>query len=229
MTRYYKLLRPSGETLQYRSGWTIPTDGPGPWVEAHDPGPLVPCENGVHVLTVEQLRWWARTDTVLVEVEIAGDEMLNALDQTIVRRARPHRVVPGWTDAVISRWARECAERALCIHAAAALRSAGMAEQADQLGSLSPIAAAATYAQAAAAEAVRHGGPAVLAYTAAAEAQLAVTYAAFSAFSAVACATYAADVAARAAGRDDAAEAVSVEVAWQSRRLAELVGLDPES
>jgi len=169
MTGYYKLLRPNGLTLHGRAGWTIPTDGPGPWVEAHDPGPLVPCRNGVHVLTVDQLPYWADTGTVLVEVEIGGDELLSDTGKTIVRRARPIRVVPGWTDGAIRRWEHECAARA-------------------GYTSVEPSDGAGYYADRAALAA----------------ASSATTEAAYAA-------------------------AYAAERVWQSRRLAELVGLDPES
>ncbi len=172
MTRYYKLLLPSGRTLHGRSGWTIPTDAPGPWIEAHDPGPLVPCRNGVHVLTVAQLPYWADTGTVLVEVEVSGDEVLTDTEKTVVRRARPVRVVPGWSDRALSRWGHECAAR----------------DPAARPPAL--VGAAAYYADRAAHAAAYAIAP-----------HVAARYAA----------------------------AYAAERTWQSRRLAELVGLDPES
>ena len=88
--------------------WPLPTDdGPGDWVEAHDPGPLVMCRNGVH-LTDWTGVWsgWAQAGMTIYEVEADGERIgdITTDDRKIaVRRARLTRRVP---DAELPAWWR---------------------------------------------------------------------------------------------------------------------------
>jgi hypothetical protein len=241
---YYKLLLNDGRTLHRYPGWVFPTDGPGPWVEAHDPGPLKAKVNGVHVLSVDQLRWWARIETVLVEVEVDG-ELVAEMNKTVVRRARPVRVVSGWTDDALSRWAYECADRAVRIHATAALRAAGLTAQAERLASLAPVVdvANAFYAYLLLIDAIDGTANAdcQTAYHVVSNAEAAVAHAIYSNSNVdkhiAAAAHHASNAACHVTGHYDIYSDVNIycdvvdhvaERAWQSRRLAELVGLAPD-
>jgi hypothetical protein len=197
----------------------------------------VGAKNGVHVLTVYQLRQWAYADTALVEVEVDGDILIDIrLDMTIVRRARPIRVVPGWTNEAIRRWAFECADRAVRIHVPPALRAAGLAKHADRLASLPPVRDASSLSRA---DRLLSHARRILRRIGGGSGRVVGGVGRFSVFENASYALYnAADVGeAVAAARSAALNGVSAasyygdaaaERIWQSRRLAELVGLDPE-
>lgn len=82
---------------------------PGVWWEA-DPGPLVPCRNGLHACRVDDLAFWLADE--LWEVEL-GDEWIEAPDALVARRARLSRKIERWGDAEIrARFAAACVARA---------------------------------------------------------------------------------------------------------------------
>jgi hypothetical protein len=108
--KYYKWLMLDGRTpITHDGSWGLPGDGkPGAWREVE--GDLIPCENGLHVCTRDQVIEWG--GEVLYEVEVSG-ESVTADDKVVVRRARLAREVGRWTDQTAREFACDCAERAL--------------------------------------------------------------------------------------------------------------------
>lgn len=82
---------------------------------------------------------WAQFGTVLAEVEVDGDESATDGNRIVVRRARPMRLVPGWTDETILSWGFECIDRAIRVHLATALESAGLPGLSNSLKGLEQI------------------------------------------------------------------------------------------
>lgn len=77
----YKVTNKQG-TSQYNHGnWDLPKNGaPGAWLEAHDAGPLVMCQNGIHAWENEETAKAQRTQyghgmgqVYLIELEGALD------------------------------------------------------------------------------------------------------------------------------------------------------------
>ncbi len=106
MTTHLKALR-SGRRATHVDGFTWPE--PGEWLEVE--GPLVPCENGLHVATPTQVLDWLSDALWLVEVD---GETVDAGDKTVVRRARLVRPLP-WDSRVARVFAADCAGRVLPI------------------------------------------------------------------------------------------------------------------
>lgn len=123
MTKAYKFLSPGAVGLFSEFTWPPA----GEWVEAAEP--LADCRVGVHALRFEQLLDWI--DDELWEVELDGavverDEMLVAERGRLVRR------IEEWDEAAAHSFADACAVRSAG-YAAAALRRAGLPEEAAQL------------------------------------------------------------------------------------------------
>ena len=108
MTSYYKVLTSNGRSTFQDYQWPLPHDGQaGAWVDAHDPGPLELCGNGIHVTSWGGV-WanWIVTNGVIYRVEIEGDTVGDIDDvekerKIAARRARLTRVVtraecPDW-------------------------------------------------------------------------------------------------------------------------------------
>ena len=126
----YKFLGPGRVGLF--SDFTWPE--PGEWVEIHQP--IVDCLHGVHALRFEQILDWI--DDELWEVELGGaieerEEMLVAERGRLVRR------VEEWDTAAARSFADACAWRAGAL-AAAALRRAGLVDEAQQLADATELA-----------------------------------------------------------------------------------------
>ena len=104
---FYKVLNLDGSCYYGGTGSWVQ----GKWREVT--GELIPCENGLHVLTRDQLVYWLgpRIDTV----EAAPDtEMIcSEPDKTVVRRARTVSTLTTWTSRTQRLFAADCAERAL--------------------------------------------------------------------------------------------------------------------
>jgi hypothetical protein len=145
----FEPLHPDGRTLKTRRnprpGWTLPTLtpvgdwSPGAWVTAKSSGPLSVPGNGVLVMGADTLLNWAQFGTVLAEVEVDGDESATDGNRIVVRRARPMRLVPGWTDETILSWGFECIDRAIRVHLATALESAGLPRLSNSLKGIEQI------------------------------------------------------------------------------------------
>ena len=112
MTDFYKLTGEQGEAIHGGSGtWPLPTaDGPGDWLTAA--GPLVPCENGLHVLRREHVLFeWIGPVLWRVEVDAAG--LIEDATKCVVARARLIERVEPWNPVTLRLFAADCAERAL--------------------------------------------------------------------------------------------------------------------
>lgn len=82
---------------------------PGVWRSVE--GPLVPCENGLHLCRGErQLLDWLGPAIWLAEVE---GETLDLEDKVVCRRARLVERVTTWTDTTARLFAADCAEHVL--------------------------------------------------------------------------------------------------------------------
>jgi hypothetical protein len=73
-------------------------------------GPLVACENGYHLCSLEHLFEWAAP--CLYEAEVRG-ETLAADNKIVAREARLVRRVRAWNRTSLLRFACDCAERVL--------------------------------------------------------------------------------------------------------------------
>lgn len=100
---------------------------PGVWVETHQV--VIDCLVGVHALRVEQLPDWIDDELWEVELDGAISEQEGML---VAERGRLIRQVEAWDAAAACAFADDCALRAGEV-AAAALRRAGLEEQADSL------------------------------------------------------------------------------------------------
>ena len=111
----YKVTNEDGSCRQGVGTWSLPTknaDGswePGDWWEVT--GPLVPCENGLHLCNGEE-QLLERLGPLICEAEYDG-ERLDAADKVVVRRARLTRIVETWDARTARLFACDCAERVL--------------------------------------------------------------------------------------------------------------------
>ena len=111
MTNYYKLLNEDGTTPQGYGKWHLPkTAGkPGQWMPPIK-GKLAACENGYHVLKIENIIEWS--GACLWEVEVKG-AVVDAENKSLVRRARLIRMVEAWNHKNLRLFAADCAEHVL--------------------------------------------------------------------------------------------------------------------
>ncbi len=164
--------------------------------------------------------WWMELDDAVVgKTKVGGS------------RGRLLRPVEGWTRDVIVAWARWCADRAIHVHAVAALRSAGLDKVADRLDATPPIVDGTTSRDAArAARAAAADGRASRAASWAASAAGGAADAAGDAAARAAEAAEAAgDAAGDAAAGDAAGAAEAAEMRLISHRLCEMAGIDTEA
>jgi hypothetical protein len=82
----------------------------GQWREVK--GPLVACQNGLHLLHPEHLSLWIARDLFVAEYE---GELLDAGDKIVVRRARIVEHLKGWNERTMQLAACDFAERVLPI------------------------------------------------------------------------------------------------------------------
>jgi hypothetical protein len=111
--KLYKLTSPEGKPLHGGAGsWSKPRGKrAGAWREVT--GKVVPCENGLHLLRLQDIGRWLRTG-VLWEVE-AGTERIDHGDKIVVRRARLIRKAAVIDDKVLRLLACDFAEHVLPI------------------------------------------------------------------------------------------------------------------
>lgn len=115
----YKVLNLDGTSYHGGvGGWSLPTkhdDGswePGAWLEVE--GPLVPCENGLHLCDGErQLLEWLGPAIFEAEYDWAR---LDGEGKIVVRKARLLRRFETWNGRSARLFACDCAERVLCIY-----------------------------------------------------------------------------------------------------------------
>ena len=228
---YYKVLSRDGRAFHGGTGsWGLPNGEPGAWKTVK--GRLVPCVLGLHVCTRDQLVHWLGPAIFTVEVD---DELINAGDKTIVRKARLLGRCDNWTDRTARLFAADCAERALRRvqkrtgvktdpRSLAAVRAAReFAAGNISAGELSAARAAAWATAGAAAGAAAAAAAADAAAVAAWAAACAADAAADADAVADAVAAWAAVADADAAGAADAAAVRAAERRWQTRRLFEYI------
>jgi hypothetical protein len=201
----YKFLQP-GRTGPF-SGFTWPE--PGVWVRA-DPD-TVACRRGIHACRPRDLPWWLADE--LWEVELDG--RVQADEHKIFAPAGRLRArVDGWTSACAQEFADVCAWRAHG-RAVQALVRAGHASAADELADSGTLDDAEAVARK-----LAEGIP---------DTRISLTIAGDGAFRALTGAPpTSAYIAAHAAMRLDGAAGYASERAWQSRWLADRLGLRAE-
>lgn len=108
---YYKAFRSDGRTLLGRPAWPLPKDNePGEWVEVE--GPLVPYQNGLHVMRECDLSFWP--GPILYEVEVDG-ETVTTHHEVVARRARLLRKIETWNERTLCAWLADCVDRVLLV------------------------------------------------------------------------------------------------------------------
>jgi hypothetical protein len=87
MTTYYKVVMPDGAPTHGGNGlWPLPTeDAAGEWREID--GEIVPCQNGLHVTTLDNLHVWLTQGAVVYRAEVDGPAV-DAGNKYVARRVR---------------------------------------------------------------------------------------------------------------------------------------------
>jgi len=198
----YKFLR-SGRTGLF-SAFQWPE--PGVWVHAEPD--MVACKRGIHACRPSDLPWWLADE--LWEIELEGHVQVDE-HKIVAPAGRLRAQIEGWTPACSQEYANACAWRAH-ERAVQALTRSGHASAADQL------AACATLDDVL--RAARQLAEAIP------DTKISLTIARDGAFRALTGAPpTSAYIAAHAAMRLDGADGYAAERAWQSRWLAERLGL----
>jgi hypothetical protein len=230
MGKYYKTLDKDGCSCHGGDAeWSLPTqndDGtwtPGEWMPEVE-GPLEPCANGYHVVTLEQLLDWIGERIFEVEV---GKEILPDDDKSVVRTCCLTRECAGWDERTARLFACDCAERVLYLFEARHPddgRPRKAIETARRYAEGKAAVEELTDVWEAAREAAREAAAwaAVWAAWAAAGAAARAAAGAAAGAAARAAARAAAGAAAGAAAR---AAALDVERQWQAERLKEILEL----
>ena len=98
-----------------RGTWSLPTrNADGTWTPGRArevSGPLVPCENGLHLCRGDQLPLWLGPRISVAEYD-TREPALDPGDKIVVTRARLPRGTP-WDERIARHFACDCAERAL--------------------------------------------------------------------------------------------------------------------
>jgi hypothetical protein len=102
--KLYKVTGPGGTACHGGTGtWT-----PGEWRSVE--GPLVPCENGLHLVPAHRLIDWLGAE--IWEVETEG-ELIDAGNKWVARKARTTRRAEAWNEQTARHFAADCAEDVL--------------------------------------------------------------------------------------------------------------------
>jgi hypothetical protein len=101
----YKFLNADATSPFTRFRWSLPGDGPGPWIETA----VEPCRSGVHACRRDDLPLWL--GRVLYEVELDG-EIVAEPTKLVASRARLLRRIDAWDDRLRDVYTRMCADRA---------------------------------------------------------------------------------------------------------------------
>ena len=99
----YKWLDGNTSTHGGTGGWRK-----GRWRSVR--GPLVPCQNGLHLCREKDLLGWIAPTLWLAEHD---GELVDAGDKLVVRRARVVGRLDGWNERTARLFAADCAERVL--------------------------------------------------------------------------------------------------------------------
>ena len=105
LPQYLKFLTAGGRGPFSDFAWPI-----GEWVEIE--GPLVMCERGIHVTTIEHATEWLNDRCHPVEVR---GELIEGDTKVCVRAARLGPALETWTERTARLYAADCAERVLPI------------------------------------------------------------------------------------------------------------------
>lgn len=112
MTLYLKVL--NEDRSSYHGGQGVwPPEGewtPEPLDRSGNPGPLVPCGRGWHLIEPKDIVSWI--GPALWEAEYEG-EIVHDTDKVVVRKARLVRRIEAWNTRTLSLWAADCAEQTL--------------------------------------------------------------------------------------------------------------------
>jgi hypothetical protein len=106
-----KLYKVLGEGREAYHGGTGAWPAPGEWLAVD--GPLVLCENGLHLCRAKDLVHWLGPE--IWEAEYEG-EVVEGDDKVVVRKARLVRKCERWDERTARLFACDCAERALPIY-----------------------------------------------------------------------------------------------------------------
>lgn len=105
--RAYKVLS-DGKSEFTQLHWPLPAGAtPGQWVQAS--GPIGLCVNGIHACTAQQLPQWLGLDLWMIELD---GEVLTTEPAIIASRGRLLGKVERWDEAVRTRFALMCLDRA---------------------------------------------------------------------------------------------------------------------
>jgi hypothetical protein len=141
MTRAWKFLDERSRGIFSGFTWPKPNEqtAPGPWVESSE---IIPCYEGVHACSVEQLAWWMSAQ--LWEIEL-DDPVVQKGPKLVARRGRLIRLVDRWP--ALGTGLAEWAVWRVRGHAVDAMNSAGAHDAAATLtaaGSFDDLLSAAT-------------------------------------------------------------------------------------
>ena len=121
MVKYFKVLDENGCSCHGGDAeWSLPTrnaDGtwtPGEWMPPVK-GALVPCWNGYHVVSIEQLPMWLGERIFEAQT---GEEIVHADDKSVVRTCRLIREFASWNERTARLFACDCAEHVLSLYEA---------------------------------------------------------------------------------------------------------------
>jgi len=121
MAKYFKVLDENGCSCHGGDAeWSLPTrnaDGtwtPGEWMPPVK-GKLVPCLNGYHVVSIEQLPMWLGERIFEAQT---GEEIVHADDKSVVRTCRLIREFASWNERTARLFACDCAEHVLSLYEA---------------------------------------------------------------------------------------------------------------
>ena len=202
----YKFLR-SGRAGPF-TGFRWPA--PGVWVHAE--GDIAACRRGIHACRVRDLPWWLADE--LWEIELDGDVQVDE-HKILAPAGRLRSQVEGWTPACAQEYADACAWRAR-EPAVQALTRAGHASASAELAACATLDDVLRVARQ-----LADSIP---------DTKISLTIAGDGAVRALTGAPpTSAYIAAHAAMRLDGAEGYAAERAWQSRWLAERLGLPADS
>ena len=104
----YKVLAP--DLMPHHGGTGVWTVGEPRTVD----GPLVPCENGLHVCTLKQLTQWL--GPCIHPVTAVSDEMVDHGDKMVFRSVTIGPALGTWTETTARLFAVDCAEHVLPIY-----------------------------------------------------------------------------------------------------------------
>jgi hypothetical protein len=107
----YKFLAADGMGVFSGFAWPLPSDAPGPWVEAD----VAPCRAGIHACRRGDLSYWVAP--VLYEIELDG-AVVEGATKIVARRGRLVRRIHAWNEQTREDYSQMCVARTAEIAAA---------------------------------------------------------------------------------------------------------------